>query len=89
MSESIIYEDGELRDSVAVLFLITHVVGLLVTLAGIYWALKQAVLVAPTVAIKAHRLAYTFTEPLYVGFVYGIVLSYLIFRVRQYWGDRV
>ncbi|WP_153552905.1 hypothetical protein [Halomicrobium sp. LC1Hm] len=88
MSETDLESDDWIDDVGAGFVGLSLLVGMFVVGGGILWILSRILATIPEILMKAHRLAYTLTDPLYVGFVYGIVLSYIVYRARQYWGDR-
>ncbi|WP_151100496.1 MULTISPECIES: hypothetical protein [unclassified Haloarcula] len=85
-------EDAELEDWVDYLIagfgVLIIIAGTIVVGGGIVWVLSRILATIPDILMGAHRFAYTLTDPLYVGFVYGIVLSYIVYRGRERWGDR-
>jgi len=68
---------------------LSFLIGAIVAILGGVWLVLQLLIQLQTLLSEAHTLLYTLTNPLLVGVVYGIVLSYVVYRGRERWGDRI
>lgn len=70
-------------------FGLSFLIGAIVAILAVLWFSLQLLVDIQNLLTEAHSLIYTLTDPMMVGVMYGIVLSYIVYRGQQKWGDRV
>ncbi|GAA0271988.1 hypothetical protein [Halobacterium noricense] len=68
---------------------ISFLIGIIVVCLVVIWFSLQMLVGIQNLLTEAHSLMYTLTNPMMVGLMYGIVLSYIVYRGRERWGDRL